>query len=306
MGAFTALRSGIIRALRYWQVLVVLYLVNLITALLMAALPAYSLIEPAYRTAIHDAAQGVPAWMALETMLAPLIAMNLGGSPGLQGQGLWLLVYSLAGILPFAAWIPAAAVSGGALLVYAEAPQPFRWRRFWWGCWHWFGVFLLLGLAQGLLTLALFLPLILAGGFAMAAAGWTLWIVLPLLALLAVVWLAWMEGARLFAVAGGTRNVAAGFGRAVAATFRRPLLFGGFYVLAALLLFGLHALFRLGLMPVLPLHWWLLVLVLQQAFILSRLLARASRWAGGMQAARSMLAVQQENVNVPERIGSGI
>ena len=44
------------------------------------------------------------------------------------------------------------------LLTYADAQPspgersslPFRWRRFLWGCWRWFGAFLLLGVMQGL------------------------------------------------------------------------------------------------------------------------------------------------------------
>ena len=42
----------------------------------------------------------------------------------------------------------------------------------------------------------------------------------------------------------------------------------------------LHALYRLGLMPLLPLEWWLLVLAVQQSFILLRLGSRLARLAG--------------------------
>ena len=36
---------------------------------------------------------------------------------------------------------------GGLLLTYSESPQPFHWRRFLWGAWHWFGANLLLGIS---------------------------------------------------------------------------------------------------------------------------------------------------------------
>jgi hypothetical protein len=56
----------------------------------------------------------------------------------------------------------------------------------------------------------------------------------------------------------------------------------GLYGLALLMLGLLHALFRWGLMANMPLDWWLLVLFVQQTFVLARLGARLVRLAGGV------------------------
>jgi len=273
-------------------VLLILFAVNLLTALLLVALPALGLLGPAHRPAVRQAADGVDAWLVIETMMSPLTNAVLEGSteptppPGLQ-QGI-LLVLLTAALLPLLSWLPASFLTGGVLLTYAEAPPSFRWRRFLWGCWHWWGSFLLLGAVQGVASILLFAPLIGAAGGAIAAAGgWLVWLVVPLLALVAVLWLALMEITRIAAVVGGRRNVARAFGGAVRFIFRHPLPVAGLYGLALLLLALLHALYRLGLMPHLPLDWWPLVLVVQQAFILARLWARLARLAGGVTLYRA-------------------
>ena len=193
--------------------------------------------------------------------------------------------------IPVMAWLPAAFLSGGVLLTYADAQQspgersslPFRWRRFLWGCWRWFGAFLLLGVVQGLASGVLFVPLIgIAVGGVSLAGGWLAWIVVPVLTCVAALWLALMEYTRIVAVIRGTRNVFRAFGDAVRFTVSDFSAVAGLYGPALLLLAALHALYRWGLMPNLSLERWLLVLVVQQAFIIARLWARLARWAGGV------------------------
>ena len=184
--------------------------------------------------------------------------------------------------LPLLAWLPAAFVSGGALLIYAEAPQGFRWRRFLWGCWHWFGALLLLGIGQFVASLALCLPALAAAIAAIAAAGWLAWIAVPGLVLLAVLWTALMEWTRVTAVVRGTRNVIRAFAGAAGFISHHLPAVAGLYGLALLALGLVHALFRGALVPNLPLNWWPLVLFVQQAFILARLEARLVRLAGSV------------------------
>jgi hypothetical protein len=293
---WTAFRVGLSRAVRYRWVLLILFAINLLGAVPLVALPAIGLASGfGFRPAIRQAADGVDPWMVIETMMTPVTSMTLGGQEQarLMGQ---LQQMTLLGLLttlaiPIIAWLPAAFLSGGVLLTYAEAEQspdersspPFRWRRFLWGCWHWFGAFLLLGVMQGLASGALSVPLIGAavGGMALAG-GWMAWIAGPVLACVVALWLALMEYTRIAAVIRGTRNVFRAFGDAVRFIFRNFSAVTGLYSLALLLLMALHVLYRWGLMRHLPLERWLLVFIVQQAFITARLWARLARWAGGV------------------------
>jgi len=285
---WNAFRVGLSRATRYRRVLLILFAVNLASAQLLAVLPALGLAAGlGRRPAIRQAADGVDAWFLFEMLLAPMSSAALG-------EGVWSeltrwlrqmasLGLLTAALLPIVAWLSAALLSGGVLLTYAGAPAPFRWRRFLEGCWRWFGAFLLLGATQCVVSLLLFVPLVgIAVVLVAAVGGWLAWVVVPLLALAAVFWLALMDCTRIAAVVGGTRNVMRAFGSAVRFVFPRPLALAGLYGPAFLLLGLVQALYRWGLRPLLPLHWWPLVLIVQQAFILARLWVRLTRLAGAV------------------------
>jgi hypothetical protein len=296
MNGWDAFRVGLSRALRYRWVLLILFAVNLASALLLAVLPALALSGGlGHRPAVRQAADGVDAWLVIETMMSAFSEMALGASlpqpESVRGlQQAMLLGLLTAAALPVLAWLPATFLTGGVLLTYAEAPQPFRWRRFLWGCWHWFGAFLLLGVVQGAASVVVFVPVTVAAVAVVAASGGRLtWVVVPLLALVAVLWLALMECTRVIAVVGETRNIARAFGRAARFVFRWPLPVAGLYGLALLLLALLHALYRWGLMPHLPLDWWPLVLLVQQTFILARLWARLVRLTGGVALCQELV-----------------
>jgi apolipoprotein N-acyltransferase len=222
-----------------------------------------------------------------------------------------VLLGLLAGLaLPVLAWVPASFLSGGLLLTYVEAlrpgmhnqqPRPFHWRRFAWGCWHWWGTFLLWGAIQALAFLGVMVPAIVLGAGAVAAAGrWLAWIVAPLLGLLAILGLMLVEWTRILAVVDGTRNLFRAFGQAGRFVFRHPLAVSGLYGLSLLLVGAVHAVYRLGLMPLLPLDWWLLVLLVQQTFILARLGTRLARLAGGVA-----LSVQSRQAAVGQTAAAG-
>lgn len=285
MNAWALFRTGLSHALRYRRLVGLLFLVNLLSALALTALPAAGLAgAPARGLAIHDAADGIDAWLALETLLSPLTQLNLEESEALpsNGWGAVLGLLSLAALFaPALAFISKALLSGGVLLTYAEAPQPFRWRRFLWGCWRWFGAFLLLGVMQGGVLLVLAPLTLIALMVAGSAGAWLTW---PLVVLLAAVILFWMmavELTRAQAVVTGTRNVFRALGAALRVIFARPLALLGIYALALLLLAAVYALFW-GLAALLPAGWWLLLLLVQQGFVVVQLWARLARWAAGV------------------------
>lgn len=286
MTGWNAFRTGLVHASRYRWLLAILFAVNLFSALSLAVLPAWSLAaEMGHRPAIQQAADGVDAWLVFETLMSSVTDLTLGEtSEAAGGSGLTTVLVLLSALaLPFVAGLPATFLSGGALLTFAEAPMPFRWRRFLWGCWHWWGAFLLLSAVQGIVSV-LFVPFTGAVmGVAAAVGSWLTWIVVPLLALFVLLWLAVVEFMRVAAVVGQTRNVFDALGKVVRlVNFRNFLAVVGLYVLALLLLGLFHALYRRGLRPILPLDWWPLVLVVQQAFVLVRLWARLVRMAGGV------------------------
>lgn len=287
MSGWHAFRAGLARALRYPWVLLILFAANLASALLLAALPALGLTAwVGHRPAIHQAADGTDAWLVIEGLLASLADTALGQETGVSEfaqKAIYVALANLVALLlvPVLAWLPTAFLTGGVLLTYAEAPAPVRLRRFLWGCWHWFGAFLLLGLGQGILFTLVFVAVAVVVVLLISALGqWLAWVIMPLAVLFGVAWLALFEYTRVIAVVEGTRNMARAFGRTVRFCFRCPLAVGGLYGLALLMLGLAHALFRVGLFPRLPLRWWLLVLVVQQAFVLVRLWARLVRLAG--------------------------
>ena len=270
----------------------------MVSAILLAVLPALVLSRGlGHRLAIHQAADGVDAWLVIDALTAPITDGILGRAgyaseltSGLR-QGLLVGVLTAA-LLPLLAWLPATFLSGGVLLTCADARlspnssegPPHRWRRFLWGCWHWFGPFLALGTAQMIAGAVVFgLGLTIAIGAAMAGSAWIVWVVAPLAMLLAVLWTALVELTRAIAVTEGTRHVIRAFARALRTLRRHPRPVATMYGLAFLLLGLVHAVFHWGVLRYIPLNWWALLLPLQQLFVLTRLGARLARVAGGVQ-----------------------
>jgi hypothetical protein len=285
MDGCAAFRKGLSYTVHYKWVLLILFAVNLASASLLVALPALLLLEPAHRPAIRQAADGIDAWLVAEIMMSPLAnaAIREGIEPALSDgmQQALLLTLGIVVVLPLLAWLPANFLSGGVMLTFSEAPQVFRLRRFLWGCWHWFGAFLLLSAVQGLVIMVVFIPAIIIAIIVITTAGgWSAWVVIPLLIFLALLWLAVVECTRIAAVIGQTRNIFHALGQASSFIFRNFLAVAGLYGLALLPVILLHSLYHWGLRPHLPLSWWLLVLLAQQAFILARLWARLMRLAG--------------------------
>ena len=266
MSSWTAFRQGLSYTVRYKWVLLILFAVNLASASVLVALPALLLLEPAHRPAIRQAADGIDAWLAVEIMMSPLAnaAIQKRIEPVLSDgmQQALLLTLGTVIILPLLAWLPANFLSGGVMLTFAEAPQAFRLRRFLWGCWHWFGAFLLWGIIQALVIMIVFIPAIILVVLAISAVGsWSAWLLVPLLIFLMLFWLVLVECTRIAAVVSETRHIFWAFGRAIRYVFPNFLAIAGLYGLAILLLLLLHFLYHWGVRPYLPLSWWLLVLV---------------------------------------------
>jgi hypothetical protein len=281
-----AFLMGLSRAAHYPQVLFSAYVFNLLSALLLLLIPAFLLLGPAHYTTIQNAADGIDTWLVTELMLSATTYPALQGlseplPPDWFGQSM-LVVAGILLVAPLVTWLPSSFLAGGILLTYVETPQEFSWRRFLWGCWHWFGAFLLINLLLGFVTQVFVVLLLIGVGFTSSAlGGWVNWITLPISVFIMTAWLAILEYTRLLAVSGNTRNTFQTLGKAIGLIFRRPLALMGLYALSLLALLLAHLIFR----PILLsgfVSGWPLFLIVSQIFIVTRLSTRLARWAGAV------------------------
>lgn len=286
VNSLQATRRGLERFVRYPQILISAYALNILSALLLVAVPALLLIKPAHYTAIAKAADGIDTWLVSELILSISTYPVLEGlaapvTPDWLSQGL-LVIAGIFLIMPFVVWIPGSFFAGGTLLTYVEAPARFSWRRFLWGCWHWFGAFLLANLILGIATQILLAVMITVVAIAPSTIGsWINWIVIPIVILVIVLWLMILEYTRLIAVYANTRNIFKAFWDAVVLVFRRLWALLGFYALSLLILLFTHVIFRNLLLSEVA-SWGLVFLVVSQIFIMARLSLRLIRWAGAV------------------------
>lgn len=276
---------------KHWQVWAAVYVFNLLSAKILTVLPALLLIAPAQRTMIGDAANGIDGWMILDAVMSPLVSQALGViEPSSALEQMIPLSAITFMMMPALAGILNAFVNGGLLLTYHENTNPYQWKRFFWGCWHWFAAFLLLNFTQFIFALLIFGALIGGAIWLIGLAGeWSTWIVIPVLIVLMVVWLGVMELTGAQMIVGGTRNFARAFLDSLRCLFRRPINFLVFYGLATLALIAAHLIFN-SVMPYVPLSWFPLVLIVQQTFVVTRLGLRLVR-AGGSVGLASLLTV---------------
>lgn len=279
MKAFQALQVSFVRLWRLWPVALVLWAINFATAACLALLPAAALWGPAHRPAIQTAADGIELQLLLEIITIPVVNQNVGlpvQTPAYQQAVLLLL--GVGGLLPFATLLPSAFLHGGAWLTLHEYPQPFSLKRFLWGGAHWYGSFWVLGVAEGLgslslaAALAFLVPLV---------AGWSRelsWALLLMVAGVSLVGFMLCELAGAALIVKGTRNPFSAFHTAAQWLGSSPPALHLTYGVTLFALLFIHLLFRFGLFPVVPLAVWPLALLVQQAFILLRLLARLWRW----------------------------
>jgi hypothetical protein len=279
-----AIRNGLARFIRYPQVLVSAYVLNLLSALLLLLIPALVLVRPAHYVSIETAADGIDTWLVTELLMSARTYPALQGLsesllPGWFSQSILVIVGTFL-LIPLVAWIPASFLAGGTLLTYIEVPPEFSWRRFLGNCWHWFGTLLLINLALGI-PIQLFLGGLLIGVSIVSSAigGLINWVTIPLFALVATLLLIVLEYTRLLAVSSKTRNIFHAFRSAIAFVVHRPLEVAGFYGLSLVTLLLVHAVFRTLLLSE-WVAWGLLFLIVSQLFIMARLSVRLIRWAG--------------------------
>lgn len=280
VNSLQAFRSGLARFIRYPQVLVSAYVLNLLSALLLVLVPALLLIKPVHYTIIRTAADGIDTWLVTELFMSTGTYSALQApAPDWFSQGILVIVATIL-LIPLFAWIPASFLAGGTLLTYVEAPDKFSWRHFLWGCWHWFGTLFLVNLILGIPT-QLLIGGLLIGMVAISSAigSWVNWISVPLFALAVILLLIVLEYTRLRAVSGPSRNVLHAFTSAVAFVIRRPLTVAGFYVASLLILLLVHLVFRTLLLSD-WVSWGMLFFIASQLFIVIRLSLRLVRWAG--------------------------
>ncbi|MBI5954915.1 MAG: hypothetical protein HY865_24915 [Chloroflexi bacterium] len=281
-----AFLKGLSRFARYPQLLFSAYVFNLLSALLLLLIPAFFLLKPAQYTTIQTAADGIDTWLVTELMLSTTTYPALQGlsetlPPDWLGQSMLVIVSTLLAI-PLLSWLPSSFLAGGTLLTYVEAPQKFSWRRFLWGCWHWFGTFLLINMLLGIVTQVLVILLLIGIGFAFSSTGgWSNWITIPIFVLVMIPWLAILEYTRLLAVSNNTRNTFQTLWKAIGLVFRRSLALMGLYALSLLTLLLIHIIFRLLLLSEF-ISWGPLYLIVSQIFIAARLSTRLVRWAGAV------------------------
>ena len=281
-----AFLKGLVCAVRYPQILFSAYVFNLLSALLLLLIPAFLLIEPARYTAIQTAADGIDTWLVTELMMSTttypaLQSLSETLSPDWLNQSILVIVATLLTI-PLLSWLPSSFLAGGTLLTYVDAPQEFSWRRFLWGCWHWFGTFLLINMLLGIVTQVLVVILLIGIGFTFSAfGGLSNWVTIPIFVLIMTPWLAILEYTRLLAVSSNTRNTFQALWKAIGLVFHRPLALMGLYALSLLTLLLTHFIFRPLLLSEFV-SWWPLYLIVSQIFIAARLSTRLVRWAGAV------------------------
>ena len=168
-------------------------------------------------------------------------------------------------------------LEGGTLTEYA-AVQSLSWGAFARAGWRWFGVFLALNLIGAVLVVTIGgAALLLAiGAYMLAPAlGWATGVAgLVVAGLIAT----WIEIARAVALTQNERRVFHALGGAARALFRQVAPFAAL-VGAGLALYGLLFLVHRWFMDILPLHWWLPTLLIQQVYTIVRLGIRLTRQA---------------------------
>ena len=283
---------GLKWSLRYWQLLVLWYLFYLLSAVVLAILPAVGLLDFSRSTAIRDLADGMDAWLLSDLLLGGLAGSpdaGQGGPPSLNtGTSLSLLgLLVILILLPLLAWLPAVFLSGGTLQTYAGAPGPFNFKQFLKECRAWFGLLIVLSLIElaglALLVGAALLLLPLAFSFHQVL-GYGLVFIFVLLLFLGLIFFD-ISAAAL--VTSERRAIFPAFQSAFRTILGRPLTIFILFILALGLLILFHVVFRLGLFPLLPFSIWPLVLIAQQVFITLRLWTRLFRWAGGVEAVKA-------------------
>lgn len=279
--------NGLKIVLKRWPVLAVMYLGLVLPAFGLALQPVWLLRELADRSVIGDIAAGIPDWLVFD-VLGFLARAQLADGPIPENLIAGLRALTWTGLLlPLVGGLVSAFLYGGVLRAYITPELP-GWGAFLSGCWRWFGCFLFLGFFQTIIFVPgfAFLGVLVLLAFTRVGA-WAGVLALAFCGIAFVIWVIFFEVARVQAVVIKTRNPFRAFVRAARLMAYQARKIAGFYALALGALIGVHALFRLGILPHIPLDLLLPALVVQQAFVLLRLFMRAGRLAGLVELAKS-------------------
>jgi hypothetical protein len=286
------LHIGVLSATQHWPVLLISYTTNLMLGMAITILPGISaLLNVGHLTALRQAADGLDAWQGIDIVMSPLTDMTLGSIAGPTSMTSYLQQTTIIGVLtilaaPIIAWITRAFLYGGVLTTFEAPHRRFRMRHFIRSCWRWFGTFLVWGLAQAAVALvSVAIAAGLGAGLIALAGWWPIWLVVPAQAVIGLTLAAAFELARAAAVTADTRKIGPAFSTAIRFILNRPLVVARIYGLTSIFLLVAHLVYA-QLKPHLPLVWWPLVLVFQQAFIVFRLWIRLSRTGGAVAVAR--------------------
>ena len=271
---------------QYWQLVLIVWVINLIPAFCLTLIPAASLFPYSYNPIISQVADGVDGWQVMETLLSPLTPSNTEDeiTPtdfDIQRQFLAMGSIIFACILPLAG-LSTAFLRGGLLATYTNQPKAFSMRYFLSNCWHWFGVFIVQNILQILSLLIIFGVFIISVTMATYLGTITFWFTLPIICCLLVCWLAQWELTAALAINNNNHNIFQATIQATIYLLKVPLTWLSLYIPTLILLLLGHGVYRYGLRPAFPLNGWMLLLTIQQLFILWRLTLRLVRYAGNL------------------------
>jgi len=271
--------------LRYWPLVLLFYAaLLLLSGLLLLPLARALLGWLGHNLAAAEVAEGLPAWLVVEELMA-LVRDPVAAGPA--GDWPFFLLLSLPA-WPFFLALPSTILSAGAIAVYAGDTPRTDWRRLGRGIVRYAPLFILLLFMQvALYELALVLTVLLTVLVVVVSGSpWSILLVTPLLALFIVAIPWWFEYARVLAVVEDQRHAFRALGRAGAFLSRRlgPAAVLALYHLVLLLLPYLLSFLLTSLVPN---RWWVLLIVVQQATVLLLLAARLARLAGQVALVQS-------------------
>ncbi len=278
MKIFSAYQKGFSQAIRHKRMIGVIYLVHLLLAFSLA-LQAGRVIDAAigHSLTAHKLLSGYD-----HTVLYDMLRTHGGQIAGISAQlGPLIAVYLLISIC----------LRGGILAVLRHPPDRFRMRTFWEGCWEYAGRFIRLNfvvwiLELGTVSLVAFSTVAIitqsiGPGFTDRSIFWLAFASILITFFLIAFLLTVSQYAHAQMIHRNSYRVIASIREAIQLVRLHPGKTIGLFLLnigTILLLYGLYFLLE----PLIGMHsgWGVLIMfVLQQVFIFTRLLARIVNWA---------------------------
>ena len=276
MTILTLFRHGFSLAARHWPLVFVLLIVNLLSAALLLLIPANTLGDAASFTAIRDAADGTDFWQLLDITQNAAIReqLNLTGADPITAK-LGSTVLGIVGLLPIVAMVPAAFLKGGIYQTLHQSNQTHKDYTFSRAGWRWFGSFLLLACIN---LLVFSVVIIIASVLSAAVTGTSfVWVGILTVGLLLFFWWQVSELAGAFLIVYNRKNPFWGWLKAIGFVLEKFGRITAFYLLTLITILAVHYLFRFIIHPLIPLTSSLILLLINQLFIITRLWLKVAR-----------------------------